>query len=97
MQITRTSPIPAYERVLISRSSAGLPRTYRLVRRPGSAPALLLVLDAVPRDHDLADEVAAQARSRGRLARVTEVGARGVRLGDGERARNVWVVWTRVA
>ena len=57
----------------------------------------LFVLDAVSRDRDLADEVAAQARSRGRLARVTEVGARGVRLGDGERARNVWVVWTRVA
>lgn len=57
----------------------------------------LFVLDAVARDRGLAAEVAAQARSRGRLARVTEVGARGVRLGDGERARNVWVVWTRVA
>ncbi len=57
----------------------------------------LFVLDAVARDRGLADVVAAQARSRGRLARVTEVGARGVRLGDGERARNVWVVWTRVA
>jgi hypothetical protein len=57
----------------------------------------LFVLDAVARDRGLADEVAAQARSRGRLARVTEVGARGVRLGDGERARNVWVVWTRLA
>jgi len=56
----------------------------------------LFVLDAVARDRDLADEVAAQARLRGRLARVTEVGARGVRLGDGERARNVWIVWTRV-
>jgi len=49
MQITRTSPTPAYERVLISRSSAGLPRTYRLVRRPGSAPALLVALKRVLR------------------------------------------------
>ena len=49
MQITRTSPTPAYERVLISRSSAGLPRTYRLVRRPGSTPALLVALKRVLR------------------------------------------------
>jgi hypothetical protein len=56
----------------------------------------LFVPDAVARDRNLAVEVAARARSRGRLARVTEVGARGIRLGDGELARNVWVVWTRV-
>jgi hypothetical protein len=54
----------------------------------------LFLLDAIARDRQLADEVAAQARTRGRLARVTAVGARGVRLGDGERMRNVWVVWT---
>jgi hypothetical protein len=54
----------------------------------------LFVLDAIARDRELASEVAARARTRGRLARVTEVGGRGVLLGDGERAMNVWAVWT---
>jgi hypothetical protein len=54
----------------------------------------LFVLDAIARDRDLASQVAARARTRGRLARVTEVGARGVLLGDGERAANVWAIWT---
>ena len=57
----------------------------------------LYVLDAVARERSVAHEVANRARTRGRFARVTEIGARGVRLADGERARNVWVVWTRVA
>lgn len=57
----------------------------------------LYVLDAVARERSLAHEVATRARTRGRSARVTEIGARGVRLPDGDRARNVWVVWTRVA
>jgi hypothetical protein len=54
----------------------------------------LFVLDAIARDRELAGEVAARARTRGRLARVTEVGARGVLLGDGQRAANVWAIWT---
>ena len=54
----------------------------------------LFVLDAIARDRELASEVAARARTRGRLARVTEVGGRGVLLGDGERAMNVWAIWT---
>jgi len=54
----------------------------------------LFVLDAIARDRDIAGEVAARARTRGRLARVTEVGARGVLLGDGQRAANVWAIWT---
>ena len=54
----------------------------------------LFLLDAIARNRHLAEEVAARARTRGRLARVTAVGARGVRLGDGERVGNVWVVWT---
>jgi hypothetical protein len=54
----------------------------------------LFVLDAISRDRDIAGEVAARARTRGRLARVTEVGGRGVRLGDGQRAANVWAIWT---
>jgi hypothetical protein len=54
----------------------------------------LFVLDAIARDRQVAGEVAARARTRGRLARVTEVGARGVLLSDGQRAMNVWVVWT---
>ena len=42
MQTTTARTLnPAYERVLISRSSAGLPRTYRLVRRQGRRAALL--------------------------------------------------------
>jgi hypothetical protein len=54
----------------------------------------LFVLDAIARDRELAGEVAARARTRGRLARVTAVGGRGVLLGDGERAMNVWAIWT---
>jgi hypothetical protein len=57
----------------------------------------LFVLDAIARNRGLASEVAARARTRGRLARVTEVGSRGVMLGDGERASNVWAVWTSPA
>jgi hypothetical protein len=53
----------------------------------------LFALEAIARDRDLATEVAAWARSRGRLARVTEVGGRGVLLGDGERAMNAWAIW----
>ena len=53
----------------------------------------LFVLEAIARDRDLATEVAARARTRGRLARVTEVGGRGVLLGDGERAMNAWAIW----
>jgi hypothetical protein len=44
----------------------------------------LFVLDAIARDRELAGEVAARARTRGR----------GVLLGDGERAMNVWAIWT---
>jgi hypothetical protein len=54
----------------------------------------LFVLDAIARDRELAGEVAARARTRGRLARVTAVGGRGVLLGDGERAMNAWAIWT---
>jgi hypothetical protein len=54
----------------------------------------LFVLDAIARDRDIAGEVAARARTRGRLARVTEVGSRGVLLGDGQRAANIWAIWT---
>ena len=54
----------------------------------------LFVLDAIARDRHIAGEVAARARTRGRLARVTEVGGRGVLLGDGQRAANVWAIWT---
>jgi hypothetical protein len=54
----------------------------------------LFVLDAITRDRHIAGQVAARARNLGRLARVTEVGARGVLLGDGQRAANVWAIWT---
>jgi len=42
MQATTTRATgPVYDRVLIGRSSAGLPRTYRLVRRQGRSAAVL--------------------------------------------------------
>lgn len=45
MQTTTARTLsPVYERVLISRSSAGLPRTYRLVRRHGRPAALLMAV-----------------------------------------------------
>ena len=56
----------------------------------------LFVLDAIARERHLADQIAAQARTRGRLARVTQVGERGIQLGDGRRVKDVWVVWTGV-
>lgn len=83
-------PLGPAPRALID-DKASLEQTFGSVRMWNGR---LFVLDAIARDRDLAGEVAARARTRGRLARVTEVGARGVLLGDGERAANVWAIWT---
>jgi hypothetical protein len=83
-------PLGLAPRALID-DKASLEQTFGSVRMWNGR---LFVLDAIARDRDLAGEVAARARTRGRLARVTEVGARGVLLGDGERAANVWAIWT---
>ena len=56
----------------------------------------LYVLDAIARERPLADRIARQARTRGRLVRVTRVGERGIQLGDGRRVRDVWAIWTGI-